>query len=38
MCYEGTLKIVCKDTTAKEFRIRLDLRDPEFPKNLLLTA
>ena len=37
-CYEGTLKIISKDTIAKEFHVRIDLRDPEFPKNLLVAV
>ncbi len=37
-CYDGTLKVVSKDTMAKEFRIRIDLRDREFSKNLLVAA
>jgi hypothetical protein len=34
--YEGTLKIVSKDTTAKEFPITIDLRDPKFPQSLFV--
>jgi hypothetical protein len=33
--YEGTLKIVCREIKSKEIAIRIDLQDPNFPKNLL---
>jgi len=33
--YDGRVKIVCRETKSKEIAIRIDPRDPNFPKNVL---